>query len=220
MHDAAGRERGVLAVVDDRQTEHAGVLEGAAHEVRVGYGRAVVAEGDGARLGKLREVRQFAAGAAPGYAGDREDADSALRLRGAEDELDHAGGVDGWLGVGHGADGGEAAARRCERAGRDRLFVLEAGLAEMRVDVDEPGANNETTGIDGLARILPSSRAHFSDAAVGDEDVSDDVDVVGGVDYAAAADGKGRRHLAPLASRYSAAMRTATPLVTCSSITD
>ena len=59
VHDAAGGERRVLAVIDHGQAEHAGVFERAAHQVGVGDRRAVVAEGDGAGLRQFGEVRQL-----------------------------------------------------------------------------------------------------------------------------------------------------------------
>src|SRR5438093_470667 len=51
VHHAARRERWVLAVIDDRRTEHAHVLQRAAHEVWVGDRRAIVAESDRAGIG-------------------------------------------------------------------------------------------------------------------------------------------------------------------------
>ena len=57
-------------MVDDGQAQHGGVLHGAAHQVGIGDGRAVVAEGDGPGLGELGQLRQLLASAALGDAAD------------------------------------------------------------------------------------------------------------------------------------------------------
>ena len=44
--------------------------------------------------------------------------------------------------------GGEAAERRRTAAGLDRLGVLATGLAQVRVQVDEPGQQHEAVGVD------------------------------------------------------------------------
>src|SRR5439155_27287752 len=116
MHYAARREHWVLAVIDDWDAEHTGVLERTAHQMRIGDRCAVVGEGDSAYLRELCEVGEFLARAASCDAGDRQNANGALRLRHPEDEPDHAGGIDGWFCVGHRADGCEAAARSRQRS--------------------------------------------------------------------------------------------------------
>src|SRR5437773_2447920 len=54
-----------------------------------------------------------------------------------DDLRDKSGRVDRGLGVRHRADRREPAAQRGLRAGRDRLRLLEARLAEVRVQIDE-----------------------------------------------------------------------------------
>ena len=129
MHHAARREHWVLAVIGDRHAEHASILQCAAHQMRIGDRCAVVGEGDSAYLRELCEVGEFLARAASCDAGDRQNANGALRLRHPEDELDHAGGIDGWFCVGHRADGCEAAAGGGQRPAGDRFLVLKARLA-------------------------------------------------------------------------------------------
>src|SRR5207249_12114675 len=119
---------------------HARVFERAAHKVRVGDRRAVVAEGDSACLRELGKVGQLTSCAAAGHARYRKYSDGAVRLSGPKDEPDRTGRIDGWLGVRHRADGREAAASGRQGAGRDCRLVLEARLAQVRVDVAETGA--------------------------------------------------------------------------------
>ena len=131
------------------------------------------------------------------------------------------------IGVRHARDGGEAAGDGRRRAGRDRLLVLLPGLAQVHVDVDEAGRDDDTTpAARRRARHRPAeSRPMRAIAAVFDQHVEPPV---------AAGDRDRRRgrscskqsncidslhsrlvsRLFAPASRYSTAMRTATPLAT------
>ena len=147
VHDAAGELR-VLAMVDDRQVEGGGVLEGVAHDAGVRDGVAVVAEADAACVRQLAHLRELLTGAALRHCADRQHAHEAGLPRSLHDVVDGAAIVHRRLGVGHGADGSEAAARRRPSAGLDGLLVLEAGIAQVRVEVDEPRRNDEAGGVD------------------------------------------------------------------------
>ena len=68
-----------------------------------------------------------------------------------EHPLGRLGGVGDRGGVGHGQHGGEAAQGRGPRAGEHRLGVLAAGLAQVGVQVDEPGQRDQAVGVDHLA---------------------------------------------------------------------
>ncbi len=200
------RERQGLAVVDDGQAtpvgaEHGGVLQGPPHQMSVGHRRTVIAEGDGARRGQLIQLSQFLALPRLGDAADGQDAYSTLRLRRAQDELDGGCGVGGGLRVGHGADGGESAAGRRQGTGGDGLLVLEAGLPQVGVDIDEAGADHQPRRVDVLRGAFPRARPHRLHTPVDDEHVGYGVQAVGRVDDAAAADGNGFAHGFPLASR-------------------
>ena len=63
------------------------------------------------------------------------------------DLLDDAGRVGDRLGVGHRVHGREAAHRGRHGAGLDRLGVLAAGLAQVRVQVDEPGQQHHAGAV-------------------------------------------------------------------------
>lgn len=188
VHDAVFRERAVLAVVNDGQREGAGVLERAAHEGGIPDGGAVITEGNAAGGSEVAELGELFAGAAPGNGADGQDADNGAGGRLAQDVFDDGARVHGGFGVGHGADGGEAAAGGGAGAGGDVLLVLEAGVAEMGVEVDKAGGDDEAAGID-LARTAGGERvADGGDSAILDEDVGDGVVARCGVDEAAVAD--------------------------------
>ena len=118
--------------------------------------------------------------------------------------------------------------------GRDRLGVLVAGLAEVRVEVDEPGRDDDAVGVDARRRPRPSSQvSRLQDARRGRRSRRA-LAARRRVHQPGAAQISSRRprlaHAAPPtrrvpplprpASRYSSAIRTATPLVTCSVMTD
>ena len=65
-----------------------------------------------------------------------------------EDPQGGLGGVGHRRRVGHRQHRGEAAHRGGPRAGQDRLGVLAAGLAQVRVQVDEPGQRDEAVGVE------------------------------------------------------------------------
>ena len=73
-------------------------------------------------------------------------------LRLAHDEADRRLVVGHRIGVGHGADRGEAAGRRGHRAGGDGLEVLLARLAQVHVQVDQPGRDHLAGGVEDRAR--------------------------------------------------------------------
>ena len=127
------------------------------------------------------------------------------------------------IGVRHAGDGGEPARRGGRQARRDRLLVLLARLAQVHVHVDEAGADHgpgrhgddvgDTRGgwiespLDRAMR--PSTNEHVVHA----------VESLRGIDHPSALKQAGSCS-APPASRYSTAIRTATPLVTCSRMTE
>src|SRR5690606_23047876 len=123
----------------------------------------------------------------------------------------------------HGEEGGVAAHRGGAGAGGDGLGVLPSGFAQVGVEVDQSGQGDRSGGVDDLGAVGVQAGADRLDAAGGQQQV-------GGLaaQHAGAADqvALGVGHLvspccagpwmAPPSSRYSTAMRTLTPLVTCS----
>ena len=66
------------------------------------------------------------------------------------------------LGVGHRRDRRVPADRRRARAGLDRLLVLEAGLAQMRVHVDQARRHDQPAAVDDLGVVRLESTARRS----------------------------------------------------------
>src|SRR5213594_152683 len=137
------------------------------------------------------------------------------------------------LGMAHTAVNPPATAAR---ARRDGLFVLVARLPQMHVDVHESRRDDRAAHVAhrGSGRCA-EARAHGGDAAVLDQHVRGLVQVAARVHHPAALEQQWCRHQSvppaagpfaasassglPPASRYSTAIRTATPFVTWSRIT-
>jgi hypothetical protein len=168
----AGRERRLLRVLHDRAAEHPGIPEGVREQHRPPDGRAVVAESHDPGVDHLPERREALAGAPGRHRPDDLERDGRPRRRGRRaDESHRRGAVDRRRRVGHRADAGEAAVRGGREAGRDRLGVLEARLPEMRVEVREPGRDDDARGVHALRRGAgepPDAR----DLAVADDDLA------------------------------------------------
>ncbi len=118
----------------------------------------------------------------------------------SDEALEQGGVVHHRLGVGHAEGGDVTARRRGRRGGRDVLFVLATGRAEVRVQVDEPRQDEHAGRVDH-ARVLAGleALADLGDLALLDEHVLHGVGARLGVDDAAALDQQlgGREGLAP-----------------------
>ena len=83
------------------------------------------------------------------------------------------------IGVGHGADGGEAASGRGAGSAGQVFLVLEAGHAEVGMDVHEARRDDEAAGVDnhGIAQgQLTVGRVNGSHETVFDHHVGDAVE--------------------------------------------
>ena len=164
-----------------------------AHQVRIGHCLTVVSEGDDASAGQLAGRRQQLARAVRADAAERQHPHRGRRLGLAEHGFDSSSTVDRRLGAGHRADGGEAAAGGGGGAAGDRLLVFGAGLAQVRLEIDEAGRDDEAGGVDpiGLDHHVALVRADARDPPVDDHDVGDTVLAERGIDDAAVVDREG-----------------------------
>jgi hypothetical protein len=116
-------------------------------------------------------------------------------------------------GVRHGADRGEAALGGGGGAGGDRLLVVLAWLAQVDVDIDQAGRDDQPAGVDGLARsIALAGRRDRRHPPVPDDQVGNAIDPIRRVDQAPAGDRRYPAHAAlPLPARCVAAASPTTP---------
>src|SRR6202044_1729783 len=92
--------------------------------------------------------------AADAGSADGPDASACGGFGAIEDEARDAGVVVDRFRVGHATDGGEASAGCGARAGLDRFRGFLAGLAEMRVKIDESGSDDQTRGVENLGAFV------------------------------------------------------------------
>ena len=183
VHHGLVGHRLVLTVVEHGEVEHLRVFDGAAHELVGLHAEAVVGERDDASFLERAVRGELLALHADGDAAGRVNAHGRGGTGGL-DELDGAGVVGDGRGVGHAHHGGETAGGGGLRTGEDGLLVRLAGLAEMDVDVDEAGADDEAAGVDHARLFLLRASELGDELAAGNEDIALGVALSGGVDDA------------------------------------
>ena len=168
VHLRADGQPRLLGVLGDDAVERLDVLQCPPHQRRVGDAVPVVGEDPHGRrrVGHGAELGQPLAAQADGHRPDRDDVDQAGLLAQPPHLLDDAGGVGDRVGVGHRVDGGEAAEGGGAAAGLDGLGVLAARLAQVGVQVDQPGQRDEPAGVDDLGAGRGQALADGGDAAV------------------------------------------------------
>ena len=171
VHGTPGGQGLVLAVLGQGDAESAGVVEGPAHEGPVLNPGPVVGEQPYAEGGQLGHRGQPHAEAPHGDGPGHQHLGRRLAT-----ELEHLSGrarvVDGRLGVGHGhhrretTEGGRPGARL------DGLGLLAPGLAQVGVQVHQPGGHQAPPGVeDRRPRGQRQVGAHLDDGAGLDPDV-------------------------------------------------
>ena len=128
------------------------------HQVGRGDRGTVVGERDGPARDQLAELGQLLALAPLADGADREDVGLPGALGLEDDELGGGLGVDRRDRVGHAGDRRHAAGQRGGGAGGDRLVLLVARLAEVDVDVDQAGADDQAPGVDHDLGLLGARR--------------------------------------------------------------
>ncbi len=184
-HHAAGEKRRIFAVVDHRQIERAAVIHHLAHQARGGDGLAIVADGDDSGVLHRGDFGERFAFAADRGRADRPDAHAGCRGGAFDDAARDGGVVVHRLRIGHAADGRESAARRGARAGLDGFGHFLAGLAQMAVEVDEAGRDDQAFGVENFRVGRGKVRADFRDLFAIEQDVERGVGFRGRVEDAA-----------------------------------
>jgi hypothetical protein len=189
VHGGVDGEFWLLAVLHEGEVGLCAGLEDLLHDLRVFDDIAVIGDGDGSGLFAEVDLGDLLPGAGFGRSGDWEDAAVGGSLGLEADPFHQFRGVEGGRGVGHAADGCEAAGDGGAGAGGDVLFGGLAGLAEVDMGVDETWGGDEVCGVDdvGCGR-LGEVLSDFGDSCVGDGDVCGLVEAEGGVDDAGVSD--------------------------------
>src|SRR5207253_1338363 len=122
------------------------------------------------------------------------------------------------LRVGHAADRGEPTGGGRAGAALDSLRMLETGLAQMNMNIDEARRYDKARGVEHLGLRMGKVLADGGDLAIHKQDARDLVHARGWVDHAAVPD-QNRRAAHPM-TLSSTAMRTAMPFSTWLRITE
>ena len=152
-HDPVTRERQVLAMVGNGQSQVRAISQRQPHQIWVVHRVAVVTEGYHSRSGQLLHLGQLFSITAFGDAADRIHADYCILPGTTVYQVHHRSVVDRRLGVGHAANCGKATPSRRTGTSSNGLFVLETGLAQVAMDVDKSWAGHQTVGFDDLASL-------------------------------------------------------------------
>ena len=169
-------------MIHDREVEHFGILDRAAHELVALHAFAIVGHGHDARILELPRWSELFAVHADSQATCCVDSDDCLSLDLIHNALDGARVVADRARVGHTNHAGETACGGRFRAAADVFLMRLPGISEMHVDVDEPRRHDEAFGIDhggfGLLRIAQT----IDDFSIDGENLADRVALIGRVD--------------------------------------
>ncbi len=160
VHVPAADEIGVFGVLGEHRAGQRGrVLERVPHHLRIGDAVAVVGEDAHAEVVELPERRELLTAATLRDASRGPHVAQTDRAGAIEDRLHDRGIVDRRHRVRHAHHRGASAERGGTRTGLDRLRVFAAGLPEVHLDVDEPGRDHASLGVeDGRARSTARAR--------------------------------------------------------------
>ncbi len=171
-------------MVDDWHTEHAGVLERAAHQKRRRHGTAIVGERHAAGSFLFAELGELLPFRAERHCADRIHARQSRFGGFLEDELGDAGVVVDRFGVRHAGDGGESAGDGRSRAGGDRLLVFLTRLAQVHVNIDQPRRDHPAArDLEHLGAIGWKVLADAPDHTVLDQHIEFAVPAARGIDH-------------------------------------
>ena len=162
--------------------------------LRMGRPSSLTRDRTGALQGS--EVGKHGALAGVGGGSDRKDVDHRASLR-LLDPGDPFGRVDDGGGVRHAAHGSESASRRRRGSGCDAFLVALAWLAQVDVQIDEAGRDDQAAGIEYFVCAAADlvRRRDLGDSAVTQQHVHECVQLRGGIDDATAFDQQGSRFL-------------------------
>ncbi len=176
-------------MLHDREIQFSAQDQRLAHDAVVENGLAVVGDRDGSGGLQRAEIGERGALAAAGRGrnGKHIDDGAALGLTQPLDPLDR---IDNRNRIRHGADGSKSARSRSRGAGRNRLFVRLARLAQVHMQIDEAGRNDESAGIEFLVRAALDlvGRSHFGNAAIFQQHIHGRIDASRRVDEMATFD--------------------------------
>ena len=216
MHDAAAGKNRIFAVIENRQFESARIFDHMAHKLMILNTFPVIGKRHDSGGFQSADARHLLSLQTFGDRAAGKHLDDAFRLSISPDVMDGSGVVRTRTCVRHGYNGGESACRRRQRSGVNGFRIRLAGLPQVDMQVNETGSENISRQVNDF-RIF--QRCGIGEHAILHTDVHDFVDIPRGIDHARTFVNS-LTHFRHPATRNNTAMRTASPLVTCSRMTD
>ena len=148
IHRPVAHHGGVLTVAQDGQLHPLGVDQGVPHQIGVVHIAAVVGQGGGAGLFQRVRVGELFPPQAHGDRAHRIDMDPVGLAGLLADILDLLRAVHHRIGVGHTGHGRYSPPGGGGCSGKDVLFIGQARVPEMDVQVHQPGTDHQPGGVD------------------------------------------------------------------------
>ena len=172
----------VLAMAHKDLAEHLAVVHAATEHARTLHAATVVGEGDGAVGDHIAHLGHGLALKTTGHGARRIDAAVTDLGSAGLDELHNGAVIGDGVGVGHGADTGEAALGSSAGTALDVLFDLIARLTKVDVHVHQARDKVLAGKVADLRSLGGEVLADLGDLVTVDQDVNDTVKLDGRVD--------------------------------------
>ena len=218
--------------MDDQRIEIAGIGEGTAHHQRIHHALVAVREGDSACGLEEADFGHFIAFHPLGQRGHGVNIDDRGVARAAQDKVHGRRIVDDGFGIWLADDGGDATGS-CGETGRGKsLAMARAGFAHKGAHVHEARRDDLAGAINNVCAFRHArssdAPAGVADHAVGNQHIAGAINIPRRIDQPGVGEQDGAAictHMVHAlgrlrASASSTAMRTATPISTCSRISD
>ena len=147
IHTAPLGKMQIFAMIDHRHVEGQSVLHRSPHDQAVHHRLPVIGNGDTAGTSQVADLRQLLPFRAFRDRSDRKHIRQPGRLRTIEHEFRNRLVIIHGIRIGHTTDRGEAAGHRRSCSALDRLFVFEARLPEMDVEIDKTWEDQSSPGV-------------------------------------------------------------------------
>ena len=147
VHTAPLGEMQIFAMIDHRHVKGQCILHRSSHDQAIHHRLPIIRDRDTAGTTQVSELRQFLPFRAFCNRADRKHIRQPSYPRTIEHEFCNRLIVIDGIRIGHTTDRGEAAGHRRSRSALDRLFVFEARLPEMDMEIDEAGKDQSSRGV-------------------------------------------------------------------------
>src|SRR6266849_7134120 len=189
VHGAAFGHARIFRVLNHAKIDLRRQAQRLTHHRVIEDGLAVVGDAHGSGTLQSAEISEHSAFAGMSRGADRENIDHRAALWLLEPGYP-VRRVDDGLGIGHATYGSETSGRGGSGPGGDGLLVALAGLAQMDMQVDESGRDDQATSVEFVVRCTAclAWRRDLRNLSITQQDVHGRVDLRGGVDETAALD--------------------------------